>query len=168
MSCRATVRPTALVASVTRMCTWAPFPTSTSTIGKSSTVTRPLPPPNAPAGLWPVAMLEPRLLQGRATIRGNGDLGTADVFMNRGSGLRPVGDHRQGARSPGRAPCHKRLLGLPIAVERRRPCLDGADALPLDQSLPGRLPVDRGLHVLPTEFVGRVGAVHADTVVRQV
>ena len=71
----------------------------------------------------------------------------------RRSRLGRVGDHRQRPGVLGRAHRDERLLRRPVAVERRGPCFDGADALPLHLGLSGRFGVDRGLHVLPTEFV---------------
>ena len=57
----------------------------------------------------------------------------------------------------------------PVAVERRGPGFDGADAGPLHLGLPGRFGVDSGLDVFPTEFVlGRLGAVDAEAVLGEI
>ena len=57
------------------------------------------------------------------------------------------------------------LLRGSVAVERRRPRFDGADAGPFHLRGPRRLGVDGGLDVFPTEFVlGRLGAVDAEAV----
>src|ERR1700758_2173989 len=155
ISCRATSRPTVPVASVTRMCTWAPFPNvhhDNRQIGLTcASVTAATRPGLHGQSRW--------LLQRGVAVRCDGDLRATDVFSHGRFGRGGIADDRQGARPVGRPDGHERLLRLPLAVEWCRPCFDGADALPLDQAVPGGLPVHHQLRVFPTEFGGWLGAV---------
>src|SRR5262249_20150026 len=93
ISCRATRRPTVPVASVTRTCTWAPFPSihhDNRQIGLTcATVTVATCPGLHGQSRW--------LLQRGAAVRRDGDLRAPDVFSHGHLGGGGIGDDRQRA-----------------------------------------------------------------------
>ena len=81
-----------------------------------------------------------------------------------GSGITASARASSGVRTARNA-----FSAVPVAAERRGPCLHRADARPFDDGRPRRFAVDVGLQVFPTEFVARrLRAVNAEAVLRQV
>jgi hypothetical protein len=109
-----------------------------------------------------------RSKQLRRAVGVYGDPRARDVFARAYHGLVRVGYHGESPGARERADGQKRLLGRTVTGERRRPRFDDAHARPIDLADAGGLAVDRGLHILPAEFVPwRGGGVDAEAVLGQ-